>query len=440
MAAELRRIDVPVAMQSESATKADSPAHAWLTALSTIMVDPLNGYEIVGVLREVFGISDHDLAVFSEADGTRFRIDELQSTTGIVSSRLRALAETRQRLQGVALFDAVTALVRETELRERLAALPPEEYGDLSPELDALLASAAEAEANGATLAEFAEKLRADFEAPREVHLSAEDGIQLITSQKAKGSEWQAVIVPFLGRDIRTPPPRYPSLLKTPGSGEIIVALSKEDPPEELKQARELSQRQEMERLLYVATTRARHTLVLAIDRELFVDVKGRLSPRAQLTRLQGDTGGNHFEKFLALPERAAACEQTSAARLQAAEETPEPPSFPPLDPRTLKKAKTRASDFVRKFNPSAYDAAIVRATDDDSTATQTPAIATRSAADSPATLYGRWWHSLFETVDWNAGIEGAESLYEQRQPQSPDQLAPPRNGSWCENFFRIRC
>ncbi len=32
------------------------------------MVEPLNHYEIVGVLREVYGVSDHDLAVFSAKD------------------------------------------------------------------------------------------------------------------------------------------------------------------------------------------------------------------------------------------------------------------------------------------------------------------------------------------------------------------------------------
>ena len=58
MAIELRKLDVPVAIQSESDLKGDHPAHAWLTALCTIMSDPFNSYEIVGVLREVFGISD----------------------------------------------------------------------------------------------------------------------------------------------------------------------------------------------------------------------------------------------------------------------------------------------------------------------------------------------------------------------------------------------
>src|SRR5947207_3204583 len=81
MAAALRRVGLPLAIQSERDVKGDSPAYAWLTALLTIMTDSLNAYEIVGVLRETFGVSDHDLAVFPEAQ-PRFRIDEVLPIAG----------------------------------------------------------------------------------------------------------------------------------------------------------------------------------------------------------------------------------------------------------------------------------------------------------------------------------------------------------------------
>src|SRR4029077_16702813 len=93
MATAFRRAGPPVPIQSESDLKGDNPANAWLTALCTIMVDPQNAYEIVGVLREVFGIPDHDLAIFSEGAGNRFRIDADLSVTGVVSSPLRLLAD-----------------------------------------------------------------------------------------------------------------------------------------------------------------------------------------------------------------------------------------------------------------------------------------------------------------------------------------------------------
>src|SRR5262249_54952422 len=175
MAAALRRIILPVSIQSERDVKGDSPAYAWLTALLTIMTHPLNAYEIVGVLREIFGASDHDLAVFSEGQSARFRIDDILSATGRISSRLRALAEIRQRAEGLPLFDAVTLIVEQTQLRERLLLLPATEFGDLAGELDGLLAQAAEAEADGMILAGFAEQLRNDFTSPRAVRFSADD-------------------------------------------------------------------------------------------------------------------------------------------------------------------------------------------------------------------------------------------------------------------------
>src|SRR6476619_8580246 len=60
---------IPVEVQSESDRQAEHPAYAWLTALLAIMVDPNASYEIVGVLRELFGLSDDDLARFSQGIG-----------------------------------------------------------------------------------------------------------------------------------------------------------------------------------------------------------------------------------------------------------------------------------------------------------------------------------------------------------------------------------
>src|SRR5256885_16502354 len=73
------------------------------------------------------------------------------------------------------------------------------------------------------TLTEFAEHLRTHFADAREIRPSRPDAIQLITSQKAKGSEWQAVVVPFLTRDVRLGSPRYPRLLKIRETRETIV-------------------------------------------------------------------------------------------------------------------------------------------------------------------------------------------------------------------------
>jgi ATP-dependent helicase/nuclease subunit A len=406
-AAALRRVGLPVAIQSERDVKGDSPAYAWLTALLTIMTDPRNAYEIVGVLREVFGAADHDLAVFSEGQSARFRIDEILSASGRISSRLRVLAEIRQRAEGLALFDAVTLIIEQTQLRERLLLLPETEFGNLARELDALLAQAAEAEANGMILAGFAEQLCNDFESPRAVRFFANDNaIQLITSHKAKGSEWQAVIVPFLARELRPPSPRYPQFVKSPVDDELIIAFAKEDKSKDLKAAIERAQEQELERLLYVATTRARHTLVVVLDQEIFSNSEGKLPRTAQLRRLirdkdfysgEFDQHSSTIDDVLEASPIVGRASEKNGAKIE------------PLAHSELKRAAKRASEFVRKITPSALDPEV-------------PAeVRMRSRLDNLATLYGRWWHRFFQRLDWKAGIDSAQSLFEKELPVSPD-------------------
>ena len=423
MAAALRRVDLPVSIQSERDVKGDSPAYAWLTALLTIMTDPLNAYEIVGVLREIFGASDHDLAVFSEGQKARFRIDEILSATGRISSLMRTLAEIRPRAEGLALFGAVALIIEQTQLRERLLLLPATEFGDLARELDALLAQAAEAEANGMILAEFAEHLRNDFATPRAVRFSAdENAVQLITSHKAKGSEWQAVIVPFLARELRPPSPRYPHFVKSPVNGELIIAFGKEDKSKDLKDATERAQQQELERLLYVATTRARHALVVVLDQEIFSNSEGKLPRTAQLRRLirdkdsysgEFDQHSSTIDEVLEPSPTVGHAPQKNGAEIES------------LTSRELKRAAKRASEFVRKITPSALDSEV-------------PAeVRTRSRLDNLATLYGRWWHRFFQRLDWRGGIDSAQELFDKELPISPDAKAAAKDwNSTRRNLF----
>jgi ATP-dependent helicase/nuclease subunit A len=409
-AAALRRVDLPVAIQSEHDVKGDSPAYAWLTALLTIMTDPLNAYEIVGVLRDIFGASDHDLAVFSEGQKARFRIDEIASATGRISSVLHTLAEIRQRAEGLALFDAVTLIIEKMQLRERLLLLPATEFGDLARELDALIVQAAEAEANGMILPEFAEQLRNDFTSSRAVRFSADDNaIQLITSYKAKGSEWQTVIVPFLARDLRPPSPRYPDFVKSPGDGELIIAFANQDKSKDLKDAIERAEQQQLERLLYVATTRARHTLVVVLDQEIFSSSEGKLLKTAQLRRLIRDKdfySGEFDQNASTIDEVPESSQIVKYASQKNGSE------IEPLTNNELKRAAKRASEFVRKITPSALDPEVP--TD----------VRTHSRLDTLATLYGRWWHKFFQRLDWKGGIDSAQRLFEKELPISPDAKA----------------
>ena len=419
MALALREVDLPFEVQSESDLQADSPAYAWLTALCTIMVEPRNHYEIAGVLREVYGISDHDLAIFSEGIGARFQIEQPITAAGIVSSQLAELATIRSSLRELPLFAAVEELIQRTALGARIGSLPEEDFKQPLADLDTLLTLAAESGARGDTLADFADRLRSEMERQRPVRLSEENAIQLITAQKAKGSEWDAVIIPFLSRRIIPPSPRYPSIIKVPGKDEVIAALHKEDREDEVKEVLKTLQRQEMERLLYVAVTRARHTLVLAHDRELFCNAKEQVADNSQLRFLRADTRETSVETLMALPDECVDCAETAASWANTAAGQSTLPAPAPLEIAKLERARRNASVFIRKQNPSGYDEPLEPAT--DSAVAKTPRPLPRSIADTPATLYGSWWHTLFEHFPWKADPSRWQEAFEALQSSSPD-------------------
>src|SRR6267378_1586278 len=232
--------------------------------------------------------------------------------TATVSKKLSLLAQIRLSILPLPLFDAVNEIVRRTQLRERLNGLPRADFENLDGELDALLALAGSSEAEGMTLTEFAEHLRTHFADAREIRPSRPDAIQLITSQKAKGSEWQAVIVPFLTRDVRSASPRYPRLLKIRETGETIVLLDLSDATDEIQELLERENRQEMERLLYVALTRAQHTLVLAFDNELFAKTSGEIHSHSQSKWLKADKNDVNEAAFAAATTEPTLCALTT--------------------------------------------------------------------------------------------------------------------------------
>ncbi len=420
MAIALRKVELPFEVQSESDLQADSPAYAWLTALCVIMIEPRNHYEIVGVLREVYGLSDHDLAVFSEGIGARFQIETAVATAGVVGSQIAELAELRASLRDLPLFAAIEQLIARTALRARLRSLPEEDFKYPLADLDTLLTLAAESAATGATLADFAERLRSEMKRQRPVRLSDEKAIQLITPQKAKGSEWDAVIIPFLSRRIVGFSPRYPSLIRVPGSDEVVAALHKEDREAEIKEANKVARRQEMERLLYVALTRARHSLVLVCDREIFCSRSDRLSDDSQLKFLRGDYKESSYDALEKLPAVAEECVETTTAWKEKKEEHEAPAfSFPPLSESIIASARERAADFIHKQNPSGYEEPPDLPAGDASE--KIGATLPRSHTDNAATLYGSWWHTLFQHFPWKNGAAQWQAAFDALQPSSPD-------------------
>jgi len=406
--AALRAEGLDVQLQSERDLKADSPAVAWLTALVVCLAEPHNGFEIAGLLREVFGVSDDELAEFVEGGGA-LEIETPRAAGCAVAGTLRLLADLRARVATRPLFTALSDALAAVQLRARLLSLPAEEFGDLSGELEDLLTLAASEEAAGKTLASFAERLRREFVATREVRGDLREAVQLITSQKSKGSEWACVIVPFFGREIRAASPKYPRLVRHPASGEWLIALEKHDVSGELKEALDARQRQEMERLLYVTLTRAKHTLVLVDDRELFATKSG--SPASAQARLLRTAAGEKNVALLeALPSAPAECAQTTGAQRERAicRESAEP--LPECARDVAACGRERAQHFIKR-NPSA----LAEEADPETAAMPRP------LAPNAGQLHGTWWHGFVENLDWSATPEAWDSIFAGHVDAAPD-------------------
>ena len=412
---------IPVEVQSESDRQAEQPAYAWLTALLAIMVDPNAHYEIVGVLREVFGISDDELARFAQRDGYKFQIARKTTGRGVVADTLNLLTKIREALPHQPLFSAVREIVRMTQLRERLRALPREEFGDSVNELEKLLSAIASAEAQQNSLADVALALRRNFDKIRETEPAESDAIQLITAHKAKGSEWDAVIVPFLAREARLAPTgAYPRVI--PGE-QPQIAFDYSDVAD-VKDQLELIQRQEMERLLYVALTRARHTLVFALDADFFRGSKGQVHSDTQLKWLKADAGEPNAEIMAAVPGKVSTCDET-AARQRDLKPEPVHDSLSTLQLETgwIDIARQKAGTIIETVSPSQF-ASEAEAAAESPISEEWIEIEPElrpPRIDNPATRYGVWWHDFTEQITWQSEPKKWNFTFEQHIAASPD-------------------
>ena len=422
----LTNLNLPVEVHSETDRKGENPAYAWLTALLTIMADPNASYEIVGVLREIYGLSDDDLHRFSKAHPGRFQIKVHTRDNGVVAKTLNNLSRIRESIMQQPLFSAVHEIVRCTQLRERLGLLPPEEFGELSSELDELLSIAATAEARGLSLADLGQTLRTQFHATRETHPSPRDAIQLITAHKAKGSEWQAVIVPFLTREIRDAHPPYPYAVRSgnpPGAKIIFDPMDFDECKDELKRI----DRQEMERLLYVALTRAKHTLVLAFDRQFFLNSRRQFHRNSQISLLRAGDGECNCEAVAAVSDEARECIHTRDRQRSAPfEQIPE--QFGTRELGWVDDARNQATRFIHTISPSKF----AHEQEIETDAVTDPWIEIEpelrpSRVENPATRYGIWWHEFAQGIPWHLPHHEWQATFETNLSDSPDPTRSKR-------------
>lgn len=419
LAVGLREEGLGPQIHSERAVQADDPVYAWFTALVHALANPGDGFEIMGVLREIYGVSDEALARYA---ATREKPWDLaRSPDGSeppVAPILAFLHALRTEIAPMPLRDAARRAVEASALRERLKALALPEL-DVDESMEALLVRAADAEMSGASLVEFARHLRDGMEDPVPPRPVLRDAVQLLTCHKAKGLQWEVVVLPLLFRAIGEPK-EYPVLLRS-GAGEAPhLALSSHD-LEPMQERVEERRRHELQRLLYVALTRAKHTLVVADDDRFFHRKRPNRS-FADLLGLIGEDGTRLFnDAWNDLPEGHSA-----GAAAPPAPAIPAEAPRPDLTPAAVREAIARACATPRRILPYQLGEAEARA---EMVLAEAGDGHARSAGAEAARAYGIWWHEAVEQLDWAAAAGDQARAWRELLAHCPDPERGQREG-----------
>ncbi len=430
LAIGLREHGLGPQLHSQRAIRAESPVYTWFTALMTVLAEPDNAFEIVGVLREIYGLSDESLARWiagrsgwslrPDAD-TQPRVQPPPLPTaerrlgegrgeGLLSppSRssppdeddapgrvLRALSALAQEVAGLPLRDAAARAIEATALADRVRAVARASAvgaeDAVGEEVSALYAMAAQAESEGLSLGEFAERLRDGLEEELPARPVDPNAAQLMTIYKAKGLQWPVVVLPLLYRSIGESK-NYPDVIG--GRDPRIVFTARDLDP--MREPVEAHKRREYQRLLYVGLTRAQRTLILTDDDALFPRKKATLC-FAHLLGLM-DAGGSRIysEAYDGLPSELGGVKM----EISADEVAPDEPE-PVPDERAIEDAVLRLMEAPRRVLPYQLGEAEARAERMlDSVEME------RSASAEAARAYGIWWHETVERMPWG----GAEA------------------------------
>ena len=202
----------------------------------------------------------------AHADNAPFTFWSTRGLSPSLSSALtllRALRAAAPPAGGLTLAQYVDHVLDTTCLDARLEAI-----GQRNDALPRLRLEALRSEIAGLPLRAWVAQLVRNLRRPAPQITGVDDEISLLTSQKAKGSEWPVVIPLGLARSIRQPNPEYPLIEES--AGEIAVHISNVTVDKEAQAPRDLARREELQRVFYVTLTRAKSLLILPDSLRLY--------------------------------------------------------------------------------------------------------------------------------------------------------------------------
>ena len=251
--------------------------------------DPSDGVAVVAALKSfLFGLNDVELLDAAEG-GARFDDPAAAPAAGPVAEAFALLAALRAGRHARPLAETLLELLaarRALASVENGAVVNPLQA---SANLERLLVLARELDAEGLSFREAVARLSLRLEertAEPRAYEEDENAVRLLTLHKSKGLEFETVVVASLGFRDRERAAARQTLLYDRAGGNLAFRLSfggvsLGTPGLRLVESADaLRQRAEEKRLLYVALTRARKTLVLSWFRRRRRLKKGELSDR----------------------------------------------------------------------------------------------------------------------------------------------------------------
>lgn len=333
----------------------DQPGFSWPLSVLYTLTHPWDRFERLGVLREIFAVSDHALARWTAQESTRDAelLDALET--------LESLEKRLWRNQAPSIIEFVQEMCECLRLRERLQLLK-----DPGLALDSFLARAYEATHEGVSIDAWIRSLLDLLDEHAPVENRRPDAIDLVTVHSAKGLEWEVVIPLGLGRAIvpaKSPP--YPRVIGTRDwSGVVWNEFSTRG-----ANAGKPDKGEEHRRLLYVALTRARRALVIPYGENFYCKPANSLAEIAACS-----------PAFL--PE---------ADRLEI--EVPLEQEELPLDALTFDPSAVQRAALLSRTHPQLSRP---HALADDTERTERFLEDVEGAFD-----FGRWWHGWIEQFPW---------------------------------------
>lgn len=258
----------------------DSPSYKWFISIISIICNPCNSFEITGILREFYGCSDLSIAIFCQKNMSNNDIHPLnilikqKNLSCKISKILFLLSSIREKIIFMPLRDGINYLIEKIELKERLLQLPTYNNYFLLKELEIILNEVTFLEKKNYSILELYNHLKNGIinTIPIKEINKTKNAIQLLTSHKSKGLEWDTVIIPFFFKPIYYPIDNYPQLFsystKFKNFNKVFTHqynLKKIYDKKILK-----TYKDEMQKLLYVTITRSKNNILLIDDEEIF--------------------------------------------------------------------------------------------------------------------------------------------------------------------------